>query len=148
MRAFSTWNEWGLLSSCGPRASHCTTRDLEHVGLVVVAHGLSCPVAYGIFLDQGLNLCPLRWLVDSQTSNTRKVLWFSFCSLFCHLSRWLYFWVLVSLICKMERRKISLHFPGLLWRLNRTNANGNNPLEKGVVVSLVSKGACQLAFSD
>ena len=25
---------------------------------VVVAHGLSCPMAYGIFPDQGLNLCP------------------------------------------------------------------------------------------
>ena len=32
---------------------------------VVVAHGLSCPVAYGISLDQGWNLCPLHWQVDS-----------------------------------------------------------------------------------
>ena len=33
------------------------------LGLVVVAHGLSCPVACGIFSDQGLNLCPLHWQV-------------------------------------------------------------------------------------
>ena len=32
---------------------------------VVVAHGLSCPTASGIFLDQGSNLCPLHWQVDS-----------------------------------------------------------------------------------
>ena len=30
-----------------------------------VAHGLSCPMTYRIFLDQGLNLCPLHWQVDS-----------------------------------------------------------------------------------
>ena len=31
----------------------------EHAGSVVVAHGLSCAEACGIFLDQGLNLCSL-----------------------------------------------------------------------------------------
>ena len=31
----------------------------------VVAHGLSCSVAYGIFPDQGSNPCPLHWEVDS-----------------------------------------------------------------------------------
>ena len=45
------------LSSCGLQA-------LEH-GLVVVAHWLSCSAACGIFQDQGLNLCPLNWQVDS-----------------------------------------------------------------------------------
>ena len=29
------------------------------MGAVVVAHGLSCSTACGIFLDQGSNLCPL-----------------------------------------------------------------------------------------
>ena len=29
-------------------------------------HRLSCSVACGIFPDQGLNLCPLHWQVDSQ----------------------------------------------------------------------------------
>ena len=32
---------------------------------VVVAYGLSCPPACGVFLDQGLNLCLLRWQADS-----------------------------------------------------------------------------------
>ena len=35
-------------------------------GSVVVAHGLSCSVACGIFPDQGLNPCPLHWQGDSQ----------------------------------------------------------------------------------
>ena len=32
---------------------------------VVVVHGLICPPACGIFLDQGLNPCPLHWQLDS-----------------------------------------------------------------------------------
>ena len=36
------------------------------LGSVVVGHGLSCPVAYGIFPDQGLNPCCLHWWADSQ----------------------------------------------------------------------------------
>ena len=36
------------------------------MGSVVVAHGLSCSAACGIFPDQGSNPCPLHWQVDSQ----------------------------------------------------------------------------------
>ena len=32
---------------------------------VVVAHGLSCSAACGIFLDQGSNPCLLHWQADS-----------------------------------------------------------------------------------
>ena len=32
---------------------------------VVVAHGLRCSVACGIFPDQGLNPCPVHWQADS-----------------------------------------------------------------------------------
>ena len=32
---------------------------------VVVVHGLDCPMACGIFPDQGLNLCLLHWQADS-----------------------------------------------------------------------------------
>ena len=35
------------------------------MGSVIVVHGLGCSVACGIFLDQGSNLCPLHWQVDS-----------------------------------------------------------------------------------
>ena len=35
------------------------------MGSVVMAHGPSCPVACGIFPDQGSNPCPLSWLADS-----------------------------------------------------------------------------------
>ena len=40
-------------------------RGLQSTGSVVVAHGLSCSVVCGIFLDQDLNPCPLHWKVDS-----------------------------------------------------------------------------------
>ena len=51
-----------LLWSTGSR--HAGS-ELWHVGSVVVAHGLSCSAACGIFPDQGLNPCPLHWLADS-----------------------------------------------------------------------------------
>ena len=38
---------------------------LQIAGLVVVAHGLSCSTACGIFPDQGSNPCPLHWQADS-----------------------------------------------------------------------------------
>ena len=56
---------------CSARASHCggfsrcRARALGARAPVVVAHGLSCSVACGIFLDQGLNQCPLHWQEDS-----------------------------------------------------------------------------------
>ena len=45
--------QWLLLLSMGSRACK------------LVGHGLCCPVACGIFLDQGLNPCPLHWQADS-----------------------------------------------------------------------------------
>ena len=63
--------ERGLLSSCGAGASHsngfscCRAQALGVQASVVVVTGFSCPVACGIFLGQGWNLCPLRWQVDS-----------------------------------------------------------------------------------
>ena len=59
---------WGLLSSCGVRASHCgvlfQTWALEH-RLSSCVHRLSCSAAYGIFLDSGWNPCLLngRWIL-------------------------------------------------------------------------------------
>ena len=44
-----------LLQSIGSRC----------MGSGVVVHGLSCSPAYEIFLDQGLNPCPLYWQADS-----------------------------------------------------------------------------------
>ena len=34
-------------------------------GSIDVGYRLSCPVACGIFPDQGSNLCPLHWQADS-----------------------------------------------------------------------------------
>ena len=61
----------GLLSSYSVRASHCSgfsccgAQALGPVGSVVVAHGLSCSLTSGIFLDQGLNPFLLHWQADS-----------------------------------------------------------------------------------
>ena len=38
----------------------------RRAGSVVVAHGLSCSAACGIFPDQGSNPCALHWQADSQ----------------------------------------------------------------------------------
>ena len=38
---------------------------LYSAGSAVVVHRLSCPAVRGIFLERGLNLCPLHWQVDS-----------------------------------------------------------------------------------
>ena len=68
----------GLFSSCGGHslvavcglliamASLVVEHGLEDTqASVVVAHGLGCSVPYEIFLDQGLNWCPLNWPADS-----------------------------------------------------------------------------------
>ena len=49
--------EFKLLESTW--ASVVAASGLWSTGLKVVAHGLSCSAACGIFLDQGLNLCLL-----------------------------------------------------------------------------------------
>ena len=46
---------------------------------VVVAHRLSCSRACGIFLDQGLNPCPLHWQVDSYPVYHQRSPPLSFC---------------------------------------------------------------------
>ena len=68
----------GATLRCGAQASHlwwllvvehrlqaCGLQQLQHSGSVAVAHGLSCSAACGIVWDQGSNLCPLCWQVDS-----------------------------------------------------------------------------------
>ena len=49
----------------GAQASIVAALSLWNMGSVVVACGLSCPAACGIFLDQGSNLCFLHWQADS-----------------------------------------------------------------------------------
>ena len=69
--AFSSCNALWLFSSCGVWASHWDgfsysgALALEYSGSEAVAHGLSHPVAWGIFQDQGSNPCPLHLQADS-----------------------------------------------------------------------------------
>ena len=75
----------------------------RRAGSVVVAHGLSCSVACGIFPDQGSNPCPLHWQADSQPLRHqgspglffmvvyfffRRVFFFVF--VFCFWLRWVF----------------------------------------------------------
>ena len=85
-RAFLQLQRAGATLHCGAWASHCggfsccrahrlqqlwhvgsviVARRLQSTGSVVVAHGLSCSTACGIFPDQGLNPCPLHWQANS-----------------------------------------------------------------------------------
>ena len=85
------WLSWvfiaarGAFTSCGARAalycgvgaSHCGGFSCEAQALghwlqwlqpaasAVVVLGLSCSMAYEIFPDRGLNLCPLHWRANS-----------------------------------------------------------------------------------
>ena len=47
------------------RLKACELQQLRHTGLVVAAQGLICPVACGIFSDQGSNWCLLHGKTDS-----------------------------------------------------------------------------------
>ena len=66
-----------VVASGGHSSSRCTGLSLlrplllrstgsRRAGSVIVAHGLSCSAACGIFPDQGSNPCPLHWQADSQ----------------------------------------------------------------------------------
>ena len=66
-----------VVASGGHSSSRCAGLSLSRplllrstssrrAGSVVVAHGLSCSVACGIFPDQGSNPFPLHWQADSQ----------------------------------------------------------------------------------
>ena len=63
-RAFSRCGEQGLLFLAVFRLLIAVASLVVSKSSVVVAHGLICPMAYGIFLGQGPNLCSLHWQVD------------------------------------------------------------------------------------
>ena len=71
MQAFFSCEEQEVLSSCSAQASYCGCFSCCREGApiqalsVVVVQGLSCSVACEIFLEQGLNQCPLYWQADS-----------------------------------------------------------------------------------
>ena len=62
---FSSCGKRGLLYSCDVQASLVVERRLWDTGSIAVAHGLSCSMACGIFLAQGLNPCLLHWQAAS-----------------------------------------------------------------------------------
>ena len=64
-QAFSCCGEEGLLFLCGSIFPLLLFSWPTDSGSVVVVNRLSCSVAGGIFLDQGLNPCPLHWQVGA-----------------------------------------------------------------------------------
>ena len=69
-------------------ASRCRAWALVTWASVVLAFRPSCPTACGIFLDQGLNLCPLHWQMNSspldhEASPTPDLLFILLCSALC-----------------------------------------------------------------
>ena len=69
MRRLCCCAGWLWLQSAGSRAR---APSLQHVGVVVVAQGLSCPEACGISPDQGSNPWPLHWQADSQPLDQQR----------------------------------------------------------------------------
>ena len=73
--AFSRCREQGLLWLWCVGFSLGASLLVEHRlrASAVVEHGPSCPLACGILLYQGSNLCPLHWHVHSQPLDHQKV---------------------------------------------------------------------------
>ena len=88
--AFSHCSEQRHLSSCGAQASHCSSfscaarapgrglQQLQFLGSIVAAHGLSCSMGCGIILDQGSCLCLLHGQADSTTEPSAQPLMYIF----------------------------------------------------------------------
>ena len=71
-RAYSLW--WLLLLwSPGPGVRTCFNSCGSRFNSWV--HGLSCSATCGIFPDQGSNLCPLHWQVDSASLDQQGGPW-------------------------------------------------------------------------
>ena len=61
---FSSCRAWAL----GTWAAVVVAHGLLSTDSVVMEHGLSCPMARGIFPEKGSNLCPLFWQVAFLTT--------------------------------------------------------------------------------
>ena len=59
---------WAL----GPVGSVVMAPSLQSTGSIIVAYGLSCSAACGIFLDQEQNPCLLHWQTDSSSEPSGK----------------------------------------------------------------------------
>ena len=102
----SVWGLSPVAASGGHSSSRCAglspsrplplwSTDSRCAGSVVVAHGLSCSAACGIFPDQGTNPRPPHWQADSQPLHHQgsPLLFFFNIYLFISLSRYLSIWL-------------------------------------------------------
>ena len=64
------WLWWaGATLRCRAQALGTQASVMQHLGLVVVVHGLSCSKACGIFQDEAYNSYPLHWQAYSYPLN-------------------------------------------------------------------------------
>ena len=80
---------WGVQASITTSCMGC-----KATGSVVVAHGLSCSSACGIFPDQGSNPYPLHWQVNSHPlrhQGSSLLVFFLFVCLFVFYFEWISF---------------------------------------------------------
>ena len=97
---------WGARTSHGGGFSCCGPQALGAWALVVVVHGLSCSVACGIFLEQGLNPCPLHWQADSHPLYHQGCL-----GCVCILSCFICVWLCVTAWTIAHQAPLSMGFP-------------------------------------
>ena len=74
-RAFSCW--WAQGAWASTIVAHGLSGWVHWplgTGSKAVVHRLSCSIAFGIFLDQGSNLCLLHWQANSSPLSTREAL--------------------------------------------------------------------------
>ena len=93
--AFSSFSDWGLLSICSWRASHCSgfscsrTPALGHLGFSICGHSLSCPAECGFILGSSWALAGGFLTTGPPGKSCVYSLYFLFCVYSCALQEWL-----------------------------------------------------------
>ena len=90
MKNFS-YGERRLLSSYSALASNCRAQALGYVSSVVVTHGLSCSMVYGIWDQTGVSRIARRILNHRSTREGLFLLGFILCGTLCTSWTWVTF---------------------------------------------------------
>ena len=93
------------------------------MGSVVIAYGPSCPTAHGIFLDQGLNMCPLHWQVGFKTTGSagKPHIVVIFIAMYDNTVNYPYMWVLYS---QSSEKALAPYSSTLAWEIPWTEEPG------------------------
>ena len=102
-------------------ASLIAEHGLWCIGSIVVAHRLDCSAAWGIFLDQESNSCPLHWQGIVKHGTTKKFLldgfvFFFLISLIAFLNVFLHTYYVLKL--NIQKTKIMVSSPIMSWQID------------------------------